>query len=130
MSQISIERTLRELTREDPRYNVAAYHFVFEALDYTMMRLGRHRRRGADRHLSVCELLDGIRSYALEQYGPLARVVLESMGVFDSADLGELVFNLVEKGLLNKQDTDSKEQFVQFGFSFREAFDEGALAEL
>lgn len=130
MSQLSVDNKLGELVAEDPRYRAGAYHFVFESLDFTMMRLGRSRRRGADRHLSVSELLDGIRSFAISEYGPLARVVLESMGVHDTADLGEIVFNLVDKGLLNKQEADSRDQFERHGFSFREAFDEGALAEL
>lgn len=130
MSQLSVEKKLRELVQEDRRYAIGAYHFVFEGLDYAMMRLGKHRRRGADRHLSVAELLDGIRIYAIAQYGPLARVVLESLGIFDTSDLGEIVFNLVGKGLLNKQEDDDKQQFAEQGFSFREAFDEGAIAEL
>lgn len=130
MSQLSVEKKLREIVSEDPRYRVGAYHFVFEALDFTMLRLGRNRRRGAERHLSVGELLDGIRGFAISEYGPLARVVLESLGVFGTGDLGEIVFNLVDRGLLNKQETDSKDQFERHGFSFREAFDEGALAEI
>ncbi|MBI4880091.1 MAG: hypothetical protein HY812_10605 [Planctomycetes bacterium] len=124
-----VDQKIRELVREDPRYSAGAYEFVFDALDYAMMRYGKHRRRGGDRHLSVEELLDGIRSFAIGQFGPLARVVLESAGLYGTEDLGEVVFNLVGKGLLNKQESDDREQFAN-GFSFREAFDEGALAEI
>lgn len=127
--QPAIDRKILEIVRQDGRYAPGAYQFVFEALDFTMVRLGRHRRRGVERHLAVGELLDGMRSYAIAQYGPLARVVLESMGVFETGDIGEIVFSLVESGLLNKNEADRKEQFRD-GFSFREAFDDGALAEL
>jgi uncharacterized repeat protein (TIGR04138 family) len=127
--QNGVDAKIRALVREDRRFSADAYHFVFESLDYAMLKLGKHRRRGIDRHLSVRELLDGVRAYAIAQYGPLARLVLESMGVHSTADVGEVVFRLVEKGLLNKQESDSREEFER-GFSFREAFDEGALAEL
>ncbi len=127
--QSVVDQKIRELVREDPRYAAGAYEFVFDALDYAMMRFGKHRRRGGERHLTVEELLDGIRAFAVGQYGPLARIVLESVGLYGTEDLGEVVFNLVGKGLLNKQESDERHQFAN-GFSFREAFDEGALAEI
>jgi uncharacterized repeat protein (TIGR04138 family) len=121
-SQSAVDIKIRELVREKPQFGQSAYHFVFEALDFTMLRLGKHRRRGEGRHLTVDELLEGVREFAISQYGPLARVVLESMAIYRTEDFGEVVFNLVDKGLLNKQDSDSPEQF-KHGFSFREAFD-------
>ncbi len=127
-SQSAIDAKLRDLVAERPQYGRAAYEFIFEALDFAMMRLGKHRRRGADRHLAVDELLEGVRTFAMSQYGPLARTVLESMGIYSTEDFGEVVFNLVEKGLLNKQDTDSREQFIG-GFSFQE-LDVSVPAEL
>jgi len=120
---------IRVLTRRDARYRAGAYEFVLEALDFAMLHFGKHRRRGPDRHLSVHELLDGIRSFAVTQFGPLGRLVLESMGIYSTADLGEIVFNLVDAGLLNKQDADSKEAFAR-GFSFHQAFDVDALVTL
>lgn len=128
-SHTTVEAKLRELVRRDPRYTIEAYHFVFEALDFAMMRTGKHRRRGSERHLSVDELLVGIRDYALGQYGPLARVVLETIGIYATEDLGEVVFNLVDEELLNKQEEDEREKFTDV-FSFREAFDERALEQL
>lgn len=127
-SHSAVENKLRNLVREDSRYTEGAYHFVFEALDYAMLKQGKHRRMGAERHLTVSELLDGVREFALDEYGPLARVVLESLGIFATEDLGEVVFNMVEKGLLNKQDSDDREQFAE-GFSFRDAFDQGVTIE-
>lgn len=127
-AESAVDAKIRELVRRDPRYPAGAYHFLFEALDFTMVAKGRHRRRGAERHLTVPELLDGIRGFAVSQYGPLARVVLESLGCFETRDFGDVVFNLVEAGLLNKQDSDHREQFAE-GFSFREAFRESVLSE-
>ena len=61
--------------------------------------------------------------FALEQFGSLSRTVLEYWGIYKTEDIGEIVFNLVEAGLLNKQDSDCKADFAN-GFNFREAFEE------
>ena len=72
---------------------------------------------------------NGIRCFTIAQYGPLGRLVLESMRIYDTSDLGEIVFNLVDAGLLNKQETDSREAFSR-GFSFQQALEADALAHL
>src|SRR5262249_30860444 len=121
------QQRLAALAAQDRRYPVEAYHFVFEALDFVIERQDRScRRRGEsaapDRHISVPQLLDGLREYALEQFGPLARLVLERWNVYRTEDFGEIVFSLVEQRLLNKQDADRLADFRN-GFNFREAFD-------
>lgn len=118
--------TLRidELASADPRYAPDAYHFVFEVLDYVLETAAARRggRIDSDRHVSVGQLLEGMREYALDQFGPLARLVLERWGVRRTEDFGEIVFTLVEQRLLNKQDDDRISDFRN-GFNFREAFD-------
>jgi uncharacterized repeat protein (TIGR04138 family) len=121
------QQRLAALAAHDRRYPVEAYNFVFEALDYVLERQARSLRRTGedaqpDRHVSVVQLVDGLREYALDQFGPLARLVLERWNVFRTEDFGEIVFGLVEHRLLNKQDTDRKSDFRN-GFNFREAFD-------
>ncbi len=128
-AQTAIEQSIFEITRTDPRFRAAAYHLVFEALDFTMLRLGKSKRRGSERHLTVTELLEGFRDHAIAQFGPLSRIVLSSVGIESTDDVGEVVFRLVERGLLNKQDSDTRDQFAH-AFSFREAFDEKRLARL
>ncbi len=121
------QQRLAALAAQDRRYPLEAYHFVFEALDYVIERQERHARRlgetaPPDRHVSVCQLLEGLREYALEQFGPLARLVLERWNIYRTEDFGEIVFSLVEHRLLNKQEADRKSDFRN-GFNFREAFD-------
>jgi uncharacterized repeat protein (TIGR04138 family) len=121
------QQRLAALAAQDRRYPVEAYNFVFEALDYVLERQARSLRRTGedaqpDRHVSVVQLLEGLREYALDQFGPLARLVLERWNVFRTEDFGEIVFGLVEQRLLNKQDADRKSDFRN-GFNFREAFD-------
>ena len=54
--------------------------------------------------------------------GFLARTVFAEWGIYQTADFGEIVFNLVEVGHLSKQETDSKEDFGDV-FDFEEAFE-------
>jgi uncharacterized repeat protein (TIGR04138 family) len=68
------------------------------------------------------ELLEGIRLYALQQFGPMARTVLEDWGIRACEDFGEIVFNMVEHKILSKTDDDSREHF-KGGYDFRDAFE-------
>ena len=102
------------LTR-DPRYSVEAYFFVREALDYVVRQLE------TPRHVSGQELLDGIRNYALKEYGPVTKRVLSEWGIHECIDFGHIVFNLVNEGLLGKTDEDSLDDFSN-GYDFTEAF--------
>lgn len=107
---------LAELVRKDPRYSAEAYHFVFEALDYTVKRLYRENDPDVGslqgRHVSGQDLLEGIREFALDAFGCLAATVFESWGVRRGEDFGEIVFNLVDHGLMGKQDTDCRDDFA------------------
>ncbi|MBU0755702.1 MAG: hypothetical protein KJ645_11225 [Planctomycetes bacterium] len=122
-TEYSLEDQLEAIALEDGRYAPNAYRFIFDSLDYILLCLGRQHKPVGDRHISVEQLLDGVRQCALDHFGPLSRLVLESWGVFRTEDIGEIVFNLVECGLLNKQETDLKEDFAG-GFDFRDVFEE------
>jgi uncharacterized repeat protein (TIGR04138 family) len=124
MLNAEIYHRILAISRGDRRYKPQAYQFVIDALDFTITKLHRHTRPGQDRHISGKELLEGVRGYALQEYGPLARVVFESWGVHRTEDFGEIVFNLVEHQLLNKRDSDTKEDF-RGGYDFEEAFEKG-----
>ena len=107
---------LRQVALKDGRYPVEAYRFIFEALGYSLQQAGR-----SGGHVTGRELAEGIRGKALAEFGGLARVVFETWGIRRTEDFGEIVFNLVESGLMGKTDTDSKEDFNGV-YDFREAF--------
>jgi len=115
---------LKQVVREDARYDLNAYTFLFEALGFTLRMLGRSEERGdpSKRHVTGRELLEGIKRHALQQFGFMARVVLEGWGVKTTDDFGEIVFNLVDRGLLGRSETDSKEDFHAV-YDFRQALD-------
>ncbi len=105
---------------KDPRYLPDAYYFIREALDFAV-RMHKKPPQGVMRHVSAQELLEGIRVYALQEYGPMALTVLQSWGLACTEDIGEVVFNLVESGKLGKTEGDRKEDFAG-GFDFKTAF--------
>ena len=114
------EEVLSEIVAADPRYQHNAYHFVREGLEYTQQSLSQNEA-GAVRHISGQELLEGMRAHALEQYGPMALMVLGEWGAHRCEDFGEIVFNMVKYELLAKTDEDSREDF-KGGYDFEDAF--------
>ncbi len=120
MAQVELDTLLAPILARDPRYARAAYHFVCEALDHTQAC----RQASAciqKRHVTGQELLDGIRQYALLQFGPMTCLVFEEWGIRSCRDFGEIVFNMIEQQILSKTDTDTREDFKD-GFNFEEAF--------
>jgi len=114
----------RRVLPRHPQYHFHAYTFIYEALAFTQKLLGRDAQSDAPerRHVTGQELLDGIRQYALQEFGILAPTVFRSWGVRSTRDFGEIVFNLVESGLMGKTDSDRLEDF-DGGYDFDKAFD-------
>ncbi len=110
------EEVMDRLRERYPRYQETAYLFVLSALHYVLERLPEPR------HITGPELAGGVRDLALERFGPMARTVLEYWGVCSTADVGKLVFALVETGILIKQDDDDPGDFEDV-FDFDDAFD-------
>ena len=120
MQAINFDEKVEMILAKDSRYARDAYVFVRESLDFTQKNIGKENR-GQIRHITGQELLDGIRQFALNQFGPMAVTVLEEWGVRNSRDFGEIVFNMVEIELLAKTDKDSRDDF-QNGYDFTDAF--------
>ena len=120
MQENAFLELIHTLCTKDNRYTPDAYLFVRQALDVTVKILDRPQK-GPGRHVSGGELLDGIRNFALQEFGPMTRTVLSSWGINATGDFGEIVFNLVESGVLGRTDHDSKEDFKD-GYDFDEAF--------
>ncbi len=115
---------IAQLLSEDSRYKLEAYAFVFESLTYAHDELGmggapsEESEREEDepdeddeRHLTGQQLCNAIREYALEQYGYMAKCVLNSWGVTETADFGEIVFSLIRIGQMRKRAEDKVEDF-------------------
>jgi uncharacterized repeat protein (TIGR04138 family) len=126
---------IAELLKNDPRYKLDAYGFVFDALEYAhnTLQMGQDAPsepiEGAEDddepkpHITGQELSEAVRLYALEQYGFMAKTVLNSWGIRSTGDIGEIVFNLIRIGRMRKTSHDRIEDF-QDVYDFDVVFDE------
>jgi uncharacterized repeat protein (TIGR04138 family) len=125
MQALNFDEVLSRITTQDARYHREAYLFLREALEQTQKSCLRTRKtesqQAAGKDVTGKELLEGIREYALTQFGPMAKTVLNEWGITRCEDFGELVFNMVEQGLLSKTENDSRDDF-KGGYDFDQAF--------
>lgn len=110
------ESILDQLRERNPRFHGKAYLFLLSALHSVMKNLDEPR------HISGQELAQGVRDLAWDRYGPMARTVLEHWGIHATEDLGDIVFTLVDLGVLIKQTGDSRADFADV-FDFEDAFE-------
>ena len=108
-----------QVLQDDPRYTIEAYQFVREALSYAQEVMGfgvaepvpGGESQPVEKHLTGQEVCEASRSYALEQYGLLAKTVLKNWGINRTDDLGEIVYNLIRVDLMKKSGHDRREDF-------------------
>lgn len=123
MQEISFEEAVERILAKDARYHRDAYGFVRDALDFTQKAGANREKSGRIHHVTGQELLEGIRQFALSPagFGPMTITVLEEWGVRQCRDFGEIVFNMVDIGLLAKTEQDRREDFDE-GYDFVDAF--------
>ncbi len=117
MSELAFRDGIMDQIRlREPRFHERGYLFVLAALEYTQTR------RTERRHVSGAELARAVRDLAIERFGVLAREVLEYWGIRRTEDVGDVVFAMVELGLLAAQPNDTREDFVGV-YDFDAAFE-------
>ncbi|MCC5831312.1 MAG: hypothetical protein JJU36_17880 [Phycisphaeraceae bacterium] len=108
------------------KLNIAPQAFLFleRGLEHTV----RAHHGDADpsqpaesRHVSGRQLCWGLRDFALQEYGLLARTVLKRWNIRNTRDFGRMVFALIEAGRLQKTDEDRLSDFEDV-FDFATAF--------
>ena len=123
MQDLDFAEIVDLICKEDPRFDKKAYDFVRQGLDHTVKELRKKETSKTERsrHVSGPELLQGIRVFALDQYGPLAKTVLNAWGLKRCRDFGDIVFNLIEYNVFAKTEKDRPEDFSDI-YSFEDAF--------
>ena len=123
------QKSLEQLVEEVGLYPREAYEFIQQGLSYTVQKLhGEEKDPDASRHVSGRELSQGLREFALLQWGMLAGTVLRRWNILRTDDFGRIVFAMVDSGMMKKTDQDSIEDFRNV-FDFRSAFEEGYRIE-
>ena len=119
-------KDIRRYCEKNSDYPPDAYSFLVEAFNVTADTL---KQETPDREIDISSelLLEGIKRYALDQFGALAFHVLSEWNIHTTMDLGKMVFNLVSIGWFGKSDEDSIADF-QDVFSFEDAFIKPFLA--
>ncbi|GAC1477870.1 MAG: hypothetical protein NVS1B4_21110 [Gemmatimonadaceae bacterium] len=117
MSELAFRDGIMDRIRlREPRFDERAYLFVLAGLEFCQTRLPERR------HITGRELALACRDLALDRFGVLARLVLDHWGVRSTADIGDIVFTLVDLGLLISQQNDTRDEFADV-FSFDQAFE-------
>lgn len=101
---------VHEACRKDTRYAREAYAFLCDALAHTVTMLGREDSE--NRHVTGQEILAGWRDLAVNEFGPMANVVMREWGVQRSEDVGAMVYNFISLGYFGKNETDSIDDFT------------------
>src|SRR6202023_1860107 len=120
MQKIGFAEALDSIVASDSRYQREAYVFLRDALDFTT----KHQKKikgAAVRHVAGPELLDGVRQYALKEFGPMVITVFDSWGIRSCEDIGHMVFNLIGAGIFGQTDEDSIQDFKAV-YDFQDAF--------
>jgi uncharacterized repeat protein (TIGR04138 family) len=98
MQNTGFQEAVETVYKEDRRYHPEAYAFLRDSLEGTIKRRKKSKKEPGP-HVGAVELLDGFRIHALAEFGPMALMVLNYWGVMATADVGQMVFNLVQAGI-------------------------------
>jgi uncharacterized repeat protein (TIGR04138 family) len=129
MSQQQVQQPdWRRMLEKAGPYPIEAFTFVRDGLSYTAQRVHENLDTLSDdeRHISGQQLCLGLRDFAIEKYGMLARDVLAHWNVDRTDDFGRIVFAMINEGIMSKNDEDSIEDFRAV-FDFDEAFNRDEL---
>lgn len=129
------------MLKDDPRFKLEAYQFVREALSFGQNLFDLDEpdddddldldeemildddefdddddepedwQEEEERHLTGQMLCEAIRNFAQQQYGLMAKTVLNSWGVHTTGDFGDIVYNLIDIGMMKKSPQDRREDF-------------------
>jgi uncharacterized repeat protein (TIGR04138 family) len=102
-------------------YHREGYFFLEAVLDFTLKQAQKRRKTTATSHVTTEELLEGFRKKALKEFGPMAKTLLSYWGIQGCSDIGKMIFQLIEVGVLAKSQQDEIASF-EGCFSFEEAF--------
>src|SRR5437016_6112541 len=120
MQRLELPEGSDPLVRANHGTKREAKFFWREPPDFTP-RKQRNSKAAPVGHVAGPELLEGVRQYALKEFGPMALSVLSHWGVTRCEDVGHMVFNLIGAGIFGKTDEDSMDDFKAV-YDFRDAF--------
>lgn len=118
---LGFQEAVEKIVKDDQRYRLDAYLFLREVMDFSVKRQKKQRKELRPMHVSAIELLEAFRLLTLKEFGPMALTLLHYWGIKNSMDVGQIIFNLIEAGVVGKTEDDTLAAFSN-GFDFQEAF--------
>ena len=118
---MTMKESLEQIAREDGRFGPAAIRFVYEGLGYTAKEMATEPK-----HVSGQNLCEGLRRLAIEKWGRMATLVLNTWGVRTTRDFGEIVYLMIGHKWMSAQPTDVIEDFddvYDFKAVFKDQFE-------
>ena len=119
-----MKQSIKQIAQLDGRYNVAAIHFVHQALGVAANKIKQNSLDSeyTPRHITGQQLSLGIAELAAEKWGLLAKMVLNNWGIHTTRDFGEIVYLMIEHSWMNAQPSDSIDDFNDV-YDFEEIFE-------
>jgi len=113
MARRQQEMTSKNIEDAAKKYgiHVEAYHFVIEALQFTVANNKEQADDDTPRHLHAHELLSGLVKYGAEKFGLLSDTVFRQWGIKDNTDIANIVYQMIELEMLKKSESDSFDDF-------------------
>ncbi|MBN2456678.1 MAG: hypothetical protein JXB29_09125 [Sedimentisphaerales bacterium] len=115
-----MKKKLEEIADKDGRFSAEAMRFVYEGLGYTAKKVVAEPG-----HISGQVLCDGLRKLAVEKWGRLSKLVLNSWGLESTRDFGEIVYLMIKHKWMSAQPNDSIDDFndvYNFETTFKDQF--------
>ena len=101
-----MKKSLEKIAREDGRFTPRAVRFVYEGLGYTAKKI-----LVEPAHVTGQTLCEGLKKLAVEKWGRLAVLVLNSWNIKTTRDFGEIVYLMIKNKWMSAQPTDSIDDF-------------------
>lgn len=115
--------------RPELNFHRQAYLFTTDALSEAQTVYNRDQANEVGGHVTARELLEGFRALAQKRFGMMASTVFRHWGVSSTADVGRIVFEMIDRGDMKKTDNDHFEDFVDV-FAFQDVFDQQYVIDI
>lgn len=131
MGSLTMDEEKIQLLQIDPRYSIHAYQFVMQSLKFATIKHYGQKASQVDEqgnktettHVTGQQLCYASAEFAASEYGFLAYRVLKNWGIETTGDIGELVYNMIGQGHMQKSPSDSRADFDDV-FDLREALED------
>ena len=113
-----MKEDLEKIARDDGRYSPQALRFVYEGLSHSK---SQKKSSQTPTHISGQALCDDLKVLAVEKWGRLAMLVLNTCGIRTTRDFGEIVFLMIKHKWMSAGPSDLIEDFDSI-YDFKTVF--------